>query len=135
MSGESIPLWGHKEDEAPERSVNDRHEGVDHSAVRTASLFDGQRAVDHSISASPMTGRSLVSGSDVKRERSESRSDAEGALDSRTGDQILEKREAEAPRLQTAATFGLWLGVIVSATGANADPRVPRTACTRCDPV
>ncbi len=41
-----------------------------------ASRSDGQCAVDHSISASPMTGRSLVFGPDVKRERSESRSDA-----------------------------------------------------------
>jgi hypothetical protein len=38
---------------------------------RTASRFDGERAVDHSMSAAPMTGRSLVSGSGVKRERSE----------------------------------------------------------------
>ena len=61
-----------------------------------ASPSDGQRAVDHSISASPITGRSLVFGPDVKRERSESRSDAEGALDSRAEDQILEKRGGRA---------------------------------------
>ena len=35
--------------------------------ARPASLFDGQCAVDHSISASPMTGQSLVFGPDVKR--------------------------------------------------------------------
>jgi hypothetical protein len=67
------------------------------SAMRTSSLFDVRWPADHSIEASPIARRSLVSGSDVKRERSESRSDAEGALDSRTGDQILQKRGGRAP--------------------------------------
>jgi hypothetical protein len=67
------------------------------SAMRTSSLFDVRWPADHSIEASPIARRSLVSGSDVKRERSESRSDAEGALDSRTGDQILQKWGGRAP--------------------------------------
>ena len=47
--------------------------------VRPGLPFGGQCAADHSIAASPITGQSLVFGPDVKRERSESRSDAEGA--------------------------------------------------------
>jgi len=39
----------------------------------------------------------LVSGSAVKGERSESRSEAEGAFDGRTGDQIIDQRGGRDP--------------------------------------
>ena len=87
-------------------------------------LFGGRRVADHSISASPMTGRSLVFGSDVKRERSESRSDAEGALDSRTEDQILEKRGGRGPPVADCGDAGPPIGVNVSGSWAQIQGRV-----------